>query len=311
MHMSEGRAGILTPTDARDYAEVIEWCGRQSWSTGAVGLCGVSYLAMSQWCVAGLRPLSLKAIIPWEGVADLLRELAYQDGVRESGFVSIWWRRLKRGHNMNFPIIEDFSRERDARPLDDDWWASKRPALEKIEVPALVCGSWSDQGLHTRGSFLGYEKIASEQKWLFTHGRRKWETFYSEEVRNKQRRFFDHFLKSEKNGWENTPRVRLEVRKSLTQSIVRDENQWPLMNTTYTALFLDTVDRSLVPTLPSSESAIRYSTGKGESPDRASFTYVFHDDTELTGSMTLKLWVSTSSGKRFSSMATTVSRRTV
>ena len=65
------------------------------------------------------------------------------------------------------------SRERDARPLDDDWWASKRPDLERINTPALVCGSWSDQGLHTRGSLIGFERIGSDQKWLFTHGRRE------------------------------------------------------------------------------------------------------------------------------------------
>src|ERR1035438_1023086 len=58
MHRSEGRAGALTPTDAQDYAELIEWCARQPWSTGAIGLCGVSYLAMSQWRVAALRPRS-------------------------------------------------------------------------------------------------------------------------------------------------------------------------------------------------------------------------------------------------------------
>jgi len=81
MHKSEGQASILSDRDAEDYYELIEWAAHQSWSTGSVGLIGVSYLAMSQWRVAALRPPSLKAICPWEGVTDLLRELAYQEGV--------------------------------------------------------------------------------------------------------------------------------------------------------------------------------------------------------------------------------------
>jgi len=89
MHKSDGRAGVLSDRDAQDYSELIEWAASQSWSTGAVGLLGVSYLAMSQWRVAALRPPSLRAICPWEGVTDLLRELGYQDGVPETGFVGV------------------------------------------------------------------------------------------------------------------------------------------------------------------------------------------------------------------------------
>ncbi|HLJ84774.1 MAG TPA: CocE/NonD family hydrolase [Candidatus Eremiobacteraceae bacterium] len=297
MHRSEGSAGAWTPTDALDYAELIEWCARQPWSTGAVGLCGVSYLAMSQWKAAALRPPALKAIIPWEGATDLLREFAYQDGVRESGFVPIWWNnRMKRGRNKRFAMAEDFLRERDARPFDDDWWASKRPALAMIDVPALVCASWSDQGLHTRGSLLGFENIASTQKWLFTHGRRKWETFYGDEARDTQRRFLDHFLKGADNGWNETPRVRLEVRMSLSRWKVRGESAWPLPNVTYTPLYLNGADGTFESRLPRETHQARYATRKGESPDRASFTHRFAAETELTGTMSLKLWVSTSAG---------------
>ena len=85
MHASEGTAGFLTDRDARDYAEVIGWAAAQSWCTGAVGLNGVSYLCMSQWRVAALRPPGLKAIVAWEGASDLLREFAYHGGIPETG----------------------------------------------------------------------------------------------------------------------------------------------------------------------------------------------------------------------------------
>jgi hypothetical protein len=70
------------------------------------------------------------------------------------------------------PMAEDFLAQREAHPLDDAYWASKRPILEKIEVPALVCANWSDHGLHTRGSIEAFERISSAQKWLFTQGGR-------------------------------------------------------------------------------------------------------------------------------------------
>ncbi|HYB04433.1 MAG TPA: CocE/NonD family hydrolase, partial [Nitrososphaerales archaeon] len=218
------------------------------------------------------------------------------DGVREVGFVSAWWNnRMKRGHNKRFPMAEDFPEERDAHPLDDEFWSSKRPVFEKINIPALVCASWSDHGLHTRGSLLGFEALESK-KWLFTHGRRKWETFYGAEACNMQRHFFDHFLKGEANGWENTPRVRLETRQSLTQFAVRSESDWPLSNVTYSPLYLNPGGGALDEQLPKEVQKTRYApSGKG-SPDRASFRYLFSNKTEITGTMSLKLWVSTSSG---------------
>jgi predicted acyl esterase len=293
MHASDGHAGVLTEDDARDYCELIEWAARQPWSSGAVGLIGVSYLCMSQWRVAALRPPALKAIVPWEGVTDLLRELGYQDGIPETGFVGVWWQnRFRRGHNPRFALAEDFPAERDARPLDDIWWAGKRPVLENIGVPALVCASWSDHGLHTRGSFEGFERIASPQKWLFTHGRRKWEAFYAPESRDVQLRFLDHFLKGTDNGWETTPRVRLEVRSSREGYDVRYEDAWPPAGVTYTPLYLDAHAGTLVRAMPDAPDGVRYRARN----ERATFIHRFEETTELTGSMALKLWVATSEG---------------
>jgi predicted acyl esterase len=150
---------------------------------------GVSYLAMSQWYVAALKPPHLCAIVPWEGANDLYRKLAFHGGIPETKFIPLWSRRRPRlGHNRKFPMTEDFLAQQEAHPTDDAYWASKRPILENIEVPALVCASWSDHGLHTRGSIEGFERISSTQKWLCTHGWKKWETFYGEEALSWQAR---------------------------------------------------------------------------------------------------------------------------
>ncbi len=131
--------------------------------------------------------------------------------------------------------------------------------------------------------------------------RRKWHTFYAPEARDLQRRFFDHFLKGAPNGWDATPRVRLAVRRSREIADVRAEPDWPLAGVTYVPLYLDAVAETLHPESPREEGVVRYDPrarirGPRGRPDRASFVHRFEHDAELTGGMTLHLWVSTSVG---------------
>jgi predicted acyl esterase len=294
MHKSEGEAGVLRHKDAEDYYDLIEWAASQTWCTGRVGLMGVSYLAMSQWYVAALRPPHLCAIIPWEGVTDLYRELAFHGGIPETKFVRFWNMRLKRGHNRRFPMAESFLNETEAHPLDDQYWASKRPDLQNIEVPALICASWSDHGLHTRGSIEAFGRISSAQKWLFTHGRKKWETFYSEEALAWQKRFLDRFLKDIDNGMDLMPKLRLEVRKAFYQQAVRSEQMWPPASVEPTIFYLCAITLSLRTEPADSEGNVQYRPTSRHGT--AIFSYRFEQPAELIGSMRLKLWVSTSDG---------------
>jgi predicted acyl esterase len=295
MHKSEGQAGVLRQQDAEDYYELIEWAASQPWCSGRVGLMGVSYLAMSQWHVAALKPPHLRAIVPWEGVTDLYRELAFHGGIPETKFVALWAKkRIKSGRNRRFPLAEDFLHEQAAHPLDDEYWTSKRPILENIEVPALVCASWSDHGLHTRGSIEGFERISSKKKWLFTHGRKKWETFYGEEALGWQKRFLDHFLRDVDNGMDRVPQVRLEVRKAFYQQEVRSEQSWPPASIQPMLLYLCANTGTLQRDPVASEGKVQYLS---TSPNgRAVVSYRFERAVELIGGMRLKLWVSTSEG---------------
>ncbi len=295
MHKSEGHSGVLRQQDAEDYYDLIEWTASQPWCTGRVGLMGVSYLAMSQWHVAALKPPHLRAIVPWEGVTELYRGFAFHGGIPETVFVRFWAiKRMKNGRNRRFPPAEDFLLDRAAHPLDDEYWASKRPTLEDIDVPALVCASWSDHGLHTRGSIEGFERISSKQKWLFTHGRKKWETFYGEEALGWQKRFLDHFLRGADNGMDRVPPVRLEVRKAFYQQEVRAEQGWPLASVEPTRLYLCANSSALQRAPAAREGRLQYLS---TSPDgKALFSYRFERAAELIGGMRLKLWISTSEG---------------
>ena len=60
---SPGFVEVWSPTEADDLYECIEWAGIQPWSSGKVGLTGISYYAMNQWQVAGRQPLHLAAIL--------------------------------------------------------------------------------------------------------------------------------------------------------------------------------------------------------------------------------------------------------
>ena len=65
------------------FFDVVEWCAEQPWSSGKVGLLGISYYAGSQWRVAARNPKGLAAIVPWEGMSDY-----YRDRVRHGGILS-------------------------------------------------------------------------------------------------------------------------------------------------------------------------------------------------------------------------------
>ena len=87
---SGGRGSLLSDQEAEDVYDLIEWAADQPWSSGSVGLLGVSYLAISQWKAAALAPPHLRAICPWEGFTDAYRDLAFPGGIREHGFTRLW-----------------------------------------------------------------------------------------------------------------------------------------------------------------------------------------------------------------------------
>lgn len=56
--------------DASDAYDVIEALAKEPWSSGAIGMTGLSYPAWSQYLAVSAAPPSLKAVIPVSGVID-------------------------------------------------------------------------------------------------------------------------------------------------------------------------------------------------------------------------------------------------
>ncbi len=277
---SDGTGALLSDLEGHDVADLVEWAAAQPWSTGKVGLLGVSYLAMSQYRAAGRHPAGLAAICPWEGMTDAYRDLMWPGGIREDGFVALWARQL-RANRLAFSVRS----EQRGRPLRDAWWESLTPDLAAIEVPMLVCGSFSDNCLHTRGSFRAFRDVSSAKRYLYTHRGGKWSVFYSDDALAAQLRFFDRFLAGGLEAKEPA-RVRVEVRDSRdVVAAVRDETSWPPDDLRWTELFLGggALQRESAAEPGSVTFALRRRA--------AAFRYTVDTDCEIVGPMAVRLFV--------------------
>ena len=281
---SDGVGELLSEQEGLDGHDLVEWAAEQPWSTGRIGMLGVSYLAISQWATAATRPSHLRAICPWEGFTDAYRDFARPGGVRENGFIVVWSTMLRALRRSPATL----SKESKRRPLFDDWWAARNRDLAAIDVPALVCGSYSDHGLHSAGSFSGYERIGSAQKWLYTHRGPKWATFYSPEALAYQERFFGHFLKDEETGMLDEPPVRIEVREDADTVVdVRGAASWPPPDTEWLDLHLDSSGAvgALRRSAPEAAGRCAFDAKRGH----MAFTHTFDTDTQLVGPMVLRV----------------------
>ncbi len=310
--------GFMDPLCARedeDLYRCIEWAGTQPWSSGKVGMLGISYYAINQWRVAAKRPPHLTAIIPWEGFTDFYRDASYHGGIL-SEFMKRWapiqaltvqyglGERAKKnpntGESVAGPVTlsaaelaknrADPHADLRAHPLDDDWHRQRSADLAKITVPFLSCANWGGQGLHPRGNFNAFIEAPTADKWLEVHGESHWSLFSSGYGLALQKRFFDHFLKGIDNGWEKTPRVTLNIRHPGETFVLRHENEWPLARTRWTKLFLDPASLALSPTPVAREGAVEYEAlGNG-----LTFSMVAERETEITGPIAAKLYISSS-----------------
>jgi putative CocE/NonD family hydrolase len=242
---SPGQCEPWSQAEAVDFFDAIEWAAAQPWCNGNVGLSGISYYAINQWFVANLQPPSLKAIIPWEGFADIYRDALYHGGIL-SVFMTNWF----TAHLMHHTV------GRASQHLPDGWqtntlWSwlhnnldsgqlrGAQAQWERITVPMLSVGNWTGFGLHLRGNTEAYMRAASKHKKLRIHTGSHVHPFYTEEGRRDQLRFFDCWLKGIDNGVMDEPPVKLAIRKGCDEIEWRYEQEWPLARTQWTKFYFD------------------------------------------------------------------------
>src|SRR5437016_6317992 len=139
------------------------------------------------------------------------------------------------------------------------------------------------------GILSGFMQASSPQKWLEVHGESHWALFSSGYGLALQKKFFDHFLKGLDNGWDKTPPVTLNVRHPGEKFVLRHEHEWPLARTQWTTFYLDPATRALTGA-PGARGTVEYDAlGQG-----VTFSMMMDRETEITGPLAAKLFVSSS-----------------
>lgn len=313
---SPGTLAPFSPQEIDDYVDAVEWAGAQPWSNGKVGLLGISYFAVNQWLVAARQPKHLAAMIPWEGASDHYQDAMRHGGILSNRFTEMWWARqiepVQHGNGespfrdmLTGEIVtgpESISRavlmrnrlypmeQAMRRPLRDPWYAERSPDFSKIVTPFISVANLGGQGLHLQGNVRGFEKAASQEKWLRFETGFHFAGFYLPEAVELQRRFFDRYLKGVSNGWETTPRVHLAVRwPDRVQSASADA--WPLPQAQPLKLFLDAGQIALRSAAGTVVDSVSYN---GLSDGVAFQTAPMAADTILAGPISARLWLSSS-----------------
>ena len=315
---SAGKLDVNSPGEFRDFHDAIEWAAVQPWSSGMVGLLGISYYAAGQWMIAAQRPPHLAAILPWQGTYDFYRDRTRQGGILGSGFLKRWWSRsvLRNQHgNPDTPLTDidtglrntgpaslapgelaanrvEYIEDLLARPLNGPWYEERSARLDRIQIPALVVANWGGLGLHLRGTILGWLGIASREKWLKIQSGSYFLTFLLPGSVALQRKFFDRYLKNIDNGWEKEPKVEVAVRAAddTVKRVARD-TQWPLTGTKWTRFYLDASNLTLgTATAGKTASASYAAIGEGVTFSTAPLERPI----EFAGPIKAKLFVSSS-----------------
>ncbi|KAF5969536.1 hydrolase family [Fusarium coicis] len=330
---STGKLDTMSRGTSEAFFDVVEWAAEQPWSSGKVGLLGISYYAGSQWRVAARKPKGLSAIVPWEGMSDYYRDRCRHGGILSNAFIKFWWNRQvitnqygrpgRNARNWGPDTIEGDLPEEELeanrqdqtidnqvnRFRDEAYYASKEYDMGDIEVPLLSVGNWGGILLHLRGNIEGYIHAGSKFKYLrLITGRHDLPFYYEEEVEI-QRSFLDAFLKGEDRvGWSQEGKV-APVSLVLRKGNVgfndaekekayprREENEWPIARTQYKRLFL-TPEQGLSWEEPKTDrKKITYKAlGTLEKPEVVQFsTPAFEAETEITGHVVAHLNVSVS-----------------
>lgn len=215
--------------EMRDGLEVIEWLGTQPWSSGAVGMWGISWGGFNSIQLAMRRPPRLGAIVALMASDDLFHDdIHYIDGMLH---VDEWEPMMDLLNAMtsapDYPVDEEAL----ARRFDSEPWKLEvlrhqrggprwtRESLSRdygsIDAATLVIGGWFDG---YRDSVLRMvERLRAPVRGIvgpwnhsFPHDATPGPEI---EWRAEAVRWFDRWLKGEPNGAEGEPRLVAYVRR--------------------------------------------------------------------------------------------------
>jgi putative CocE/NonD family hydrolase len=247
MHRSEGVDG----------AQACEWIANQSWCDGNVGMWGLSYGGISSLKVAAENPPHLKAIIPIQGSANIYADYIAPGGCRsllgsygawgsfmlamnlmpptntdaDGRWYRVWIDRMERGAPYVLPWFD--------HPDFDEYWSAKAVDASRITIPTFIIGGWRD--IFPEGMPALYPQIKGPKKLLmgpWMHGLPDGSPYDAIEFLPEMKRWFDHFVRGEKNGIELESPVTINVQNSRDGTAWRHEREWPIARAKARTLFL-------------------------------------------------------------------------
>ena len=184
---SPGVIDVWSPRDTGHFVDSVEWAGAQNWSSGKVGLIGVSYYSASQIAVAANAPASLAAIIPWEVGHNLYSEFARHGGIRSSGFVDFWFQFWILSNQHGRTVLDEeqlatnwvnFPQLAAEHELFDEFWQERTADPSRVNVPLFTAGNWAGPSMVLRSHIDLYQQATSCSKWLRVHTGGHIEPFY-------------------------------------------------------------------------------------------------------------------------------------
>jgi putative CocE/NonD family hydrolase len=251
---------------------VIDWLSRQDWSTGQVGMFGISWGGFNSIQLAVRQPPALKAFIALMATEDLYQEdVHYMDGIIHT---DSWMMSADLYNAMpgapDFILDEQWERDRfDVEPSvyaymrqqrDGPFWdrASARDKYEKIRIPGLHIGGWFDGYRNSLPRML--EHVQAPVKAIIG----PWDHYFphnawpapSMEWRHEAVRWFDQWLKGKDTGIMDEPRFAVYVRDAFPPGPGVDtipghwrwEAGWPLERSQLKTLYAQS-DHGLGPAL--------------------------------------------------------------
>jgi len=260
--------------EQQDGLEVIAWLARQPWSTGTVGMMGISWGGFNAIQMARLHPPELKAIIAVCATEELFHDdIHFIDGLMHvDEFEPAMDLELGLTRAPDFPTDEKSLAPRfDSSPWfllylrqqrDGPFWrrASIAPDhYDEYTVPSFMIGGFLDGYRDSIPRF--FEKSKAPIKallgpWIHTFPHDA-EPGPAIEWRDEATRWWDYWLKGKQNGIMDEPRFEVYVRRPYPPDPNikeipgewRAEKTWPPADQRTQTLFLEP-DHSLGSTAP-------------------------------------------------------------
>ncbi|MGN6360189.1 MAG: CocE/NonD family hydrolase [Thermomicrobiales bacterium] len=216
----------FAPQEGRDGHAVVEWIARQPWCNGNVGMWGVSYPGITALATAATRPPHLKAIVPIHATSDLYRGVVALGGCTTGFWMRADWGPRMVAYNLLPPLLQDDA-GRWARvwaehlagnppwltawadhPHCDDYWQARVAAMDQVACPALHIGGWRD--LYADCTPRDFAANTAPKHLLMG----PWKHEFPDKALEApwaglaaMERWFDRWLKGERNGSETEPPV--------------------------------------------------------------------------------------------------------